>query len=231
MRRVYSTVSVEPVGGGFEIRLDGKPLRTPAKRVLRLPTQALAEAIAGEWREQGQDLRPLDMHLTRLACTAADRVAADRQAVIDAVAAYAETDLLCHRATAPRSLAERQAACWQPLLDWASSTFGATLAVTEGIVPQPQPADGLAAIRAAVARLDDLSLTAARDATALLGSVILALAVHAGRIDAAEAMDLSQLDEDFQSDRWGEDREAAARRRAILVELTATERFLRLLQK
>ena len=231
MRRIYRTVSVEPVGEEFEVRLDGRPLRTPAKGLLRLPTHALAEAVAGEWREQGEDLRPLEMYLTRLACTAADRVAADRQGVIDAVVAYAETDLLCYRATAPRSLAERQDACWQPLLDWASSTIGATLTVTEGVVPQPQPADALAAIRAAVARLDDLSLTAVRDAAALLGSVILALALHAGRIDPAGSMALSQLDEDFQIDRWGEDSEAAARRRAMLEELTATERFLRLLQR
>lgn len=231
MRRVYRTVSIASTEGGFEVRLDGRPLRTPAKRALAVPTHGLAEAIAHEWAAQGEILRPSDMHLTQLANTAIDRIAADRQGVIDAVAAYGETDLLCHRAAGPATLVQRQAASWQPLLDWLAGTYGAALIVTEGVLPQPQPAEALAAIRAAVARLDDLSLTAVHHATALLGSAVLALAVHAGRLDAAAAMALSHVDEDFQSERWGEDSQAADRRRAMLAELTATELFLRLLRR
>ena len=227
MRRFYRHVGIAVCDGGFEVRLDGRPLRTPAKTPMVLPTRALASAVAEEWDAQGQTVRAAQMHLTQLAATAIDRVAANRALVVDTVSAYAETDLLCHRAAQPRALAERQLAVWQPILDWAILTFDAPLAVTTDIMPMRQPERALTAIRGAVAAMDDMALTALNTATALLGSVVLALALDRGHIDAIQACAAAHLDDDFQAERWGSDRDAEARRTAIEAELTSLEGFLR----
>lgn len=229
MQRFYTSVSVEHGKAGFAVHLDGKPVRTPAKVELALPTRPLADAVAEEWAAQGEQVRASDMHLTQLAATAIDRTPPARDKVVDTIAGYAETDLLCYRAEGPSELTRRQHAAWQPLLDWAAMTYDAPLAVTSGIVPKPQPADALAALRAAVAAYDDLHLTALHQATALTGSVVLGLALLAGRLDAAAAFEAAELDASYQIEHWGEDAEAASRRGAVRRELEAVERFVRLL--
>lgn len=227
MRRFYKSVSVRPSGSGYEVMLDAKPLRTPARAPLVLPTQSLAEAIAAEWADQKDEIRPAVMHRTQLAVTATDRVAPNRESVIDEVAAYAGTDLLCYRAEEPLSLAERQHAVWQPYLDWCAVTFDAPLLVTRGIIHKAQPEEALAALRRAVAAEGDLRLTALHTATAALGSLVLGLAMIHGRTGPKEAFAASVLDEDFQIERWGEDAEATRRRTAILAELVAVDDFVR----
>ena len=227
MRRFYQRVGVEAHEGSFEVRLDGRSLRTPAKEPMILPTRSLASAVAEEWDKQRDTVQPSQMHLTQLAATAIDRVAANRTLVIDTVAAYAQTDLLCHRAAQPQSLVQRQLAVWQPILDWAILTFDAPLAVTTDVMPLHQSARALEAIRGVVAARDDMELTALNVATGLLGSVILALALDRGRIDAAEACAAAHIDDDFQAERWGRDCDALARRTAVDAELAAVERFLR----
>jgi chaperone required for assembly of F1-ATPase len=229
MKRFYREVDVVPSDGGFTIRLDGKPIRTPTKAPLEVPTRGLAEAIAGEWRLQDDTIRPQSMHLTQLANTALDRVAVLRDWVVDTVLAYADTDLVCHRADHPIELVRRQQESWQPVLDWLVRTYDAPLRVTCGILPVRQPDESLAALRAAVTGLDIHRLTALHHATGLLGSLVLGLALIAGRIDADEAFEASQLDETFQIERWGEDAEAAARRASIRREVEATSTFARLL--
>ncbi|HET8727246.1 MAG TPA: ATP12 family protein [Alphaproteobacteria bacterium] len=206
--------------------LDAKPLRTPARAPLVLPTRPLAEAIAAEWAAQEGQLRPGEMHRTQLAVTAIDRVAPNREAVIDEVTAYGGTDLLCYRAEAPLALAERQHAVWQPHLDWCAVAFDAPLAVTRGIIHRAQSEAALASLRRAVAAQDDLRLTALHTATVALGSLVLGLALIGRRIDAEEAFAASVLDEDFQIERWGEDAEAARRRAAIRAELAAIADFV-----
>ena len=229
MKRVYTEVAVEPAEDGFAIMLDGRPVRTPGRRMLAVPSRALAEAIAAEWRAQGDRVEPRSMPLTRLASTALDLVGQRRPAIVDEIAAYAGTDLVCYRADAPAELAARQHAAWQPLLDWAAARYGAALVVTQGVVPRPQPPEALAALRRAVEAYDDMALVALHAATAAAGSLIVALALLDGRIDAAEAFAASQLDETFQIEAWGEDAEAAARRRAVAADIAAAARFLSLL--
>lgn len=229
MHRFYQEVDIAPSDGGYTVRLDGKPIRTPTKALLEVPTRSLAEAIAEEWRSQEETVRPQAMHLTQLANTALDRVAVLRDWVVETLLAYAETDLVCHRANHPIELVRRQQLVWQPVLDWLVETYDAPLHVTCGILPMPQPDESVASLRAAVTSLDIHRLTALNHATSLLGSLVLGLAMLAGRLDDQEAFDASQLDETFQIERWGEDAEAAARRAAIRQELAATCTFARLL--
>jgi chaperone required for assembly of F1-ATPase len=230
MKRAYRTVEVVTGTGGFGVALDGKPLDTPKRRPLLLPTHGLAEAIAAEWAAQGDTVRPWTMPLMQIAATALDEVAHRRPQLIGEIAGYAETDLLCYRADGPAELAWRQAEFWQPLLDWAALRFDASLAVTQGIAPLPQPAVAVAALRAAVERLGDLELAALALAVSACGSVVLGLALIEGRLDAEAATRTSLLDELYQAELWGEEEAAAARRTAIGRDIAAAAEFVRLLQ-
>lgn len=230
MKRFYTNVAAVPVEGGFGIALDGKPLKTPAKSPLVLPTAALAEAIAGEWDAQVEVIKPHTMRLMQLASTALDRVALHHAAVVEEAAGYAASDLLCYRAEAPDSLVAREAALWQPLLDWAMIRFDAPLAVTSGIVHVAQPPASLKALRAVLLDLDALTLTAVADLTAACGSLVVALAVWDGRLDGAGAAEATLIDETVQNERWGEDYEAKARRERLVADIHAAARFLTLLK-
>ena len=229
MRRVYTKVETRWVGRLWGITLDGKPVRTPAKTELAVPSETLAAAIAAEWDAQQEDIRPATMPLLRLAATAIDRTAAQRDLVVAETAGYAGTDLVCYRALSPPALAARQHAVWQPLIDWAATRYDAALAVTTGIVPAMQPAAVLRAFAAAVAAQDDFRLTALHSLTAASGSLVIALAILEGRLDAEAAFAASQLDETFQIETWGEDAEAAARRHALAADIAAAARFIALL--
>lgn len=226
--RFYTEVSVVEDSGGYSVALDGKPIRTPAKLPLILPTRALAEAIAEEWRAQGERIDAKTLRLTKLANTAIDRVLPDPATAVGQIAGYGGTDLLCYRASGPRELARRQDAAWRPLLDWASERFGARLSTTEGINPVAQDADALAALRRAVEAYDPLVLVALAEATGILGSVVLGLALADGRLAGEDAFALSQLEESFQMEQWGEDWEAAQRRNRMREDLLVAEKFLRL---
>ena len=225
-KRVYEEAAVVVARGGFGVALDGRAVRTPAGALLAVPKRRLAEAIAAEFSAQEDEVRPHSMPIMRLAATAIDRVAPDRQALVESLLGYAATDLLCYRSEAEGELAERQHAAWQPLLDWAEGAYGARLAVTTGVVPIDQPEAALSALRRAVASVDDLGLAALSSAAAACGSLILALALAAGRIDADAAQRASHLDETYQSERWGEDREAADRRRRLHADIAAAATVL-----
>lgn len=229
MKRFYKTARADKAEGGYQIHLDGKPINTPAKARLLVPNLASAEAIAEEWNAQDQKVDPSTMPLTQLANTTIDRVAREREAVVAGVLAFAETDLLCYRAEQPAALAERQAMAWQPLLDWAALELDAPLNVTNAVLPVRQPPASLAAFAAVLDRYDDFRLAVVAHAAGLLGSIVLAIALAAGRITADQAFDAAHLDEAYQHENWGTDSEAAARLERRRLEALATERFLRLL--
>jgi chaperone required for assembly of F1-ATPase len=229
VKRVYAEASARPAEGGWGVALDGRPLRTPGRRELIVPSERLAAAIAVEWATQQSDIEPHRMPLTRLAATAIDRTAVERDKVAADVANYAGTDLVCYRAEHPPALAARQHATWQPLIDWAAGRYDAGLAVTAGILPTAQSPASLKVYAGVVAALDDFRLTALQAATASCGSLVIALALLEGRLDAASAFAASQLDESFQIEAWGEDAEAAQRRRAVAEDIRAVARFLELL--
>jgi len=229
MRRFYQKTEIQPAGSGFGIALDGKPVRTPGKHALAVPNSALATAIAAEWEAQHGDVRPADMPMTRLASIAIDRVRPQRGLIVQQIAAYAGTDLVCYRATHPPELAARQQMVWQPLLDWAVLRYDAPLVVTSGVIPIAQPAASLEAFAGVVAAQDDLALAALHLATGACGSLVIALALRERRLDAAEAFAASQLDESFQIEAWGEDEEQVARRQALGDDIATAARFLALL--
>jgi chaperone required for assembly of F1-ATPase len=229
MKRVYKQATTRTAGRGWGVALDNRPMRTPGRNELTLPTAALATAIAAEWEAQEEEIRPQAMPLTRLAATALDRTTPLRERVVAETANYAGTDLVCYRADHPPELAARQQAVWQPLLDWATLRYDAALSVTSGVIPTPQPPAALRAFAAAVAALDDFRLTALHTLTLACGSLVIALALVEGRLDAAAAFAASQLDETFQIEAWGEDAEAAERRRVLAADIAAAARFIALL--
>ena len=230
-KRFYEDAATACGEGGFSVLLDGRPVKTPRGAPLILPGKALALAIAQEWQDQPSEIHPETMPLTRLAVTAIDRVRPEREAVVQAVSAYAETDLLCYRAETPPDLAARQAQLWQPLLDWCRDFYGVRLRVTTGVIPVEQPPQALHVLRGAVDACDDPHLAALSTLTADSGSLILALALMAGRIDAAAAWEAALLDERYQASKWGEDAEALALREALRADLHGVAEFLALLDR
>jgi chaperone required for assembly of F1-ATPase len=230
MKRFYRKAEPVQRASGLGIALDGKPIKTPGKRDLVVANEALAAAIAEEWNAQQGEARSATMPLIRLATTTVDRVATQRDAIIRQTANYAATDLVCYRATHPPALATRQQAVWQPVIDWAVLRYDAPLVITSGVIPKSQPAASLRALASAVAEQDDFALTALHVATAACGSLIIALALLEGRLDAQQAFAASQLDESFQIEAWGEDAEQAERRRALAADIQAAALFISLLR-
>jgi chaperone required for assembly of F1-ATPase len=226
VKRFYKQVSVATDNS---ILLDGKPIKTPAKGELVTPTRALAEAIAQEWREQGAEIKPATMLLTKLANTAIDRAEPLRQEILRELSEYAQSDLLCYRAAEPIELRRRQQLGWDPLFDWASKTFGARLTTTHGVGHIDQDGATVAALERHLRAQDRWRLTALHSATMLTGSLILALALAQGRVSAAQAFELSTIDEAFQAENWGPDHEAQRRAQQHAAELAAAALFLSLL--
>lgn len=229
MKRFYKDVSVAEEDGGCRVLLDGRTLKTSAKAALELPTRALAEAVAEEWRAQGEEIDPPAMHLTRLSFGAIDGVKVDRAKVANHALSFGGSDLLSYRADAPQELAARQAAAWDPLLEWAAERHAARLLVTSGVGHIVQPAETLAALERAVAAQSDFALSALHAATMITGSLVLALALADGHITAEQAFAIATIDETYQAEKWGTDSEAEQRLKRHAEELAAADRFLLLL--
>jgi chaperone required for assembly of F1-ATPase len=231
VKRFYKQAAVLSDADGFGVALDGRPIRTPGGQRLLLPVEALAAAIAQEWQEQPaeRDIRPNEMRLMRLAATGIDRVPPQRAKVIDDTVKYAGTDLLCYRADGPDDLVVRQHRVWQPVLDWAAERYGVSLLVQTGVLHRPQPEDALRRYRDEVARHSNLGLCALFNLTAACGSLLLALAIAEGRLDAQAGYEAAEVDSLYQAERWGEDHEAAQRRAGIRADIAAAAKFLALL--
>jgi chaperone required for assembly of F1-ATPase len=232
MKRFYKDTGVDEGEGGFRVLLDGKPMRTPAKAILVVPTRALAEAIAAEWAAVPErvEINAAHLPLTRLAATGIDRVMSRRADVIADTAKYAGSDLLCYRATAPDSLVKLQLELWQPLLDWAAERHGAGLVTADGIGFVDQSEEAKARLQEAVSAHGDLALSGLYNLTHTTGSVVIALAVSEGRLDAAAAFAAAQMDELYQVDRWGNDPIAEKQREGVRRDIEACARFLSLLE-
>ena len=226
MKRFYKEATVEARDDGYAIALDGRPVRTPAKALLLVPSATLAEAIAEEWNGQGEEILPGGMPTMAIACTAIDLIAKDRDGAVGELIEFAGHELLCYRADRPQELIERQELVWQPLLDWAEGRYGAGLAVGSGFAHVEQPAEALAALKVAVETYDDFQLAALATAVRACGSLVIGLALTEGHVHADEAFAASELDESFQIERWGEDPIARDRRDGVRRELGSVARFL-----
>ncbi len=230
MKRFWDTAAVNWTEQGHTILLDGKPMRLPSGSPLTVGPARLARAIAEEWQiaggAKGGEMTFKDTPLTRLAGTAAERIAPDPAPTIDAIARYGETDLLCYRAESPEKLVHRQHQQWQPWLDWAALAHDAPLRVATGIGYVKQHRDSIAALRRAVARLDTDALAGLGIAVPALGSLVLGLALAAGEMDAETAYRLGALDELFQAEQWGDDYEAVDRRTGMLADIVLAARYI-----
>ncbi|HEX8241401.1 MAG TPA: ATP12 family protein [Allosphingosinicella sp.] len=210
MKRFYKQATVSPEAGGVAIMLDGRPVRTPGRNLLRVPTEELAEAVAAEWNGQGEQIDPRSMPLTGLANAAIDRVAPDPAAFARTLAEYGESDLLCYRAEGPQSLVERQSRVWDPLLGWARTRFGVEIETTAGVMHRRQPPETVEQLRRAVAARGAFQLAGLAPLVTIAGSLIIALALAEGAIGLEAAWDAALLDEAWQAEQWGADPLAAA---------------------
>jgi chaperone required for assembly of F1-ATPase len=210
MKRFYKQATVSPEAGGVAVLLDGRPVRTPARNLLRVPTEELAEAIAGEWNAQGEKVEPHRMPLTGLANAAIDRVVPDPAAFARTLAEYGESDLLCYRAEGPQSLVERQERIWDPLLGWARTRFGIEIETIAGVIHRRQPSATVDQLGRAVAARSAFQLAGLAPLVTIAGSLIIALALAEGAIGLEAAWDAAMLDEAWQAEQWGADPLAAA---------------------
>ncbi len=225
-KRFYRDVGVVGAGDNWAVHLDGRPVRTPQDKALVLPTEALANVIADEWRAQTERIDLHSMFNTRLANVVIDRTPATRAELVRESARYAATDLVCHLAEAPVALRKRQEAGWAPMRDWAAQVMGVKLFAVEGVMAIAQPEASAEALRVHASMLDDYRLTALVHAVALLGSAVLGLAVERRRITAVEAFELHRIDEAFQAEQWGEDAEAVRRTDRTRAEARALDLWL-----
>lgn len=229
MKRFWRAVEVQAADGGFAIGLDGRPIRTPRGAQLRLPSAALANAIAGEWAAVGDGVRPRDMPLTGLANAAIDLVAPDPDGFAAGLAAFGASDLTCYRAERPAELVGLQVAAWEPVLKAVERAENLVFRRTAGLMPVEQPAETLARLERILAGFDPLRLAALSPLITLSGSAVLGLAVARKHLSAEAAFAAAHVDEDYQARHWGRDADAEARRAARQAEFMAAAGFLSLL--
>jgi chaperone required for assembly of F1-ATPase len=224
-RRFYEVVAVRDDPSGFAVALDGRPVRTPARRALAAPRRPLAEAIVAEWRTQTEFIDPAEMPMTRLANTIIDGVAAAPDEVAGEVAKYLGSDLVCYHAATPQGLVARQSVHWDPILAWARGALGAEFATVQGITHARQPDEAIARASAAIPR-DPWRLGAVHAITTLTGSALIALALASGdaKLDAVWAA--AHVDEDWNMEFWGRDELGLKRRAYRFAEMTAAARVL-----
>ena len=226
VRRFWDKVRIVENEGGFSITLDDKLVHTPGKRILVVPNHALAEALSTEWNSQNDTVEPGRIPLTRHANSTIDSGVLRRAEVIEEVVRYGATDLVCYRATDPPELIERQIAGWHPLVEWISSKFKIRLQIVSSILPVAQSRATIDGFRIAVSAFDDFPLTGLHAATAACGSLVIALGLAHGQLNAEVAWSLSQLDETYQLERWGQDAEAVNRRARLLTDIEVASQFM-----
>lgn len=217
-------------GEGFTVLANRQAIKTPAGHALTLPTQALADAIVAEWQAQGEKIKPETMPLMQLAATSIDIINAKRNMVVDSLAAYAESDLLCHFAEEPLALVEQQNKVWQPWLDWAATTYQARLNVGVGIMPVSQPQSSLERFHKALDAYDVFHLAGLQQAIGATGSVVLGLALVQDAATPQQLFEAAELDALFQMEKWGEDPVTVLRHKGLRSELTLCQKWFRLLK-
>lgn len=231
MRKFYKAAEAGTAPGGYVIRLDGKPVRTPLQKPLILSSEKLAGAIAEEWQSQKEDIVPASMPLTKLANTMIDKARGDdRIAMMADIVRYAGSDLVCYFSDRPADLIERQNKHWLPLLSWIKDEFGIELSYVTGIQYQNQPDEAVKKFEDLIKDMDDVDFTIMQDVTAITGSAVIALAFLRGHLDAEAAYEASCVDEIYQLEKWGEDKPARDRLNKIKADLDTAGRFQALIR-
>jgi chaperone required for assembly of F1-ATPase len=229
-KRFYEHVGIAEGEGGYGLTLDGRAVRTPARRLLAAPVRGLAEALAAEWRAQGEFIDPANMPATRLANSIIDGVADALAPVAAEVEKYLGSDLVFYRAETPERLVAAQSAAWDPVLDWARGALGAGFICSAGLTFVRQPDTSLTAAGAANPRDEPWRMGALHVITTLTGSSLIALAVLHGRLSTQEAWAAAHVDEDWNMQTWGRDEQALARRAARFTEMQAAATVLEALR-
>ena len=219
-KKFYAHASVGDVDGGFAVLLDGKPIRTPSRKIVVAPSRLISETMEAEWNAQVEIIDPMTMPMTRLANSVIDGVIERVGDVRDDIGKYFESDLLCYRAGHPQELVAREAQAWDGVLSWAAETFGARFILAEGIIHAAQSQQALTAVRNALPH-EPWSVAAVHIVTTITGSALLALALHHGARDADQVWAAAHVDDDWNIEQWGADEEVAARRAAKLVDFRA----------
>jgi chaperone required for assembly of F1-ATPase len=230
MKRFWKDVAVEQADGGWEVRLDGRPVRTPARAPLVVPTEPLADAIAEEWQSAEGEIDPRAMPLTGIANAAIDRVARDRPAFAAGLTRYAEADLACYRAEGPGPLVAVQETAWDALLGWARRRYDVDFATTTGMIHAAQPRGTVEQLSRAVEALDAFYLAGLSPLVTIGGSLVAALALLEGAITPQQAWDAVSIDERWQIEQWGADAEAVTALENRQRDFFAAARFLELLE-
>ncbi len=230
MKRFYKSAAAEKGEGGFIVTLDGRPIKTPSKATLLMPNSAVAELVAAEWDEQGDDVKPLQMPATCLVNTALDRVEGRMAEVAAEIVAYGSNDLICYRSDAPDDLTARQSELWDPYIAWASEALNAPLKVTSGILHVEQGAEVVSALASAVSAYDAFALTGLHSLTTGLGSLVLALASQQREQNFEDIWQAALLEELYQVEQWGEDSEGADMRKNLRRDMMQTIAYLRALK-
>lgn len=226
-KRFYEKAEIAELDDGFTVHLDARPVKTPARHILLLPTSAAAEIVAEEFRAQKDVVDPAKMPATRLVNTAIDGIAFDPQAVVEDILRFASTDMICYRADSPKELVTRQTERWDPLIDWMDG-FGARFSLAEGVMHIEQPREAIAAFGTQLSSFQHpIALAALHTMTTLTGSAIIALAVAKNEISADEGWSRAHIDEDWTIEQWGKDDEANARRAFRKQEMMISDRLLK----
>jgi chaperone required for assembly of F1-ATPase len=228
MKRFYQDVAVETTDGGFRIALDGRPIRTQGGRPQVLPSRALAEAMAEEWRSQGGTIDPKSFVLRDLADFAIDQVAPDPAAAVSRLLPYAETDTLCYRADPDEPLYRRQQELWEPLVQAAEARHGLRLERVSGVVHRPQPPETVAKLRELLEGLGPFTLAALETLTSLAASLTIGLHAVDGDADPEALFAAANCEQDWQAELWGWDALAQEGRAARLEAFEQAARFARL---
>lgn len=225
MKRFYREATCGEAAGGWQVLLDGRGVKSVGGRAQIVPSRALAEALAAEWAAQGEEIDPATFLLRDMADYALDVVAPDPAATVAALLPYGETDTLCYRAEPEEPLHARQLQVWEPLLRAAEARWDVHFERVSGVLHRPQPAPTLARMRAALAAFDPFALAALRNTASLAASLVIGLAALEPRADTDMLWHAAELEEHWQADLWGEDAEAAHRRKRRLAAFTAAARF------
>ena len=207
-KRFWQSVSVESQPNGFEIQLDGRPIKTPKKNILTLPTLGIAELVRDEWLDIEEEIVPANMPATRLSNSAIDTVDSNKAKIVDMLAEYANTDLLCYWADGPAELVQRQKFVWQPILDFCSKKIGTKIQVTAGVIPILQNSRAKEFVAASFNDHTEFSLAAMHDVVALSGSAFISFAWSQDFLSTQSAWEASQLDETWQIEQWGADEDS-----------------------
>jgi chaperone required for assembly of F1-ATPase len=224
-KRFWKQATVAAADGGWQVALDGRPLKTQGGSAQVLPTLPLAEAMIAEWNAQGDRIDPQGFPLRDLADLAIDHVRPDRTAAIDRLMRYAESDTLCYRADPEEPLYHRQLQVWDPLLRDVEARLDIRFERVSGILHRPQPDTSLAALRDVLEAQTDFAMAALSGLAPLAASLVIALAALDPDADAASLFAAANLEEDWQAEQWGWEWTAEEARALRLAAFETMSRF------